>query len=399
MFPEAGGSSSFARHAFNELVSFIAGWALSLDYILTIAISAFFVPHYLGAFWPALDAPAGRRDRRDHRDRLAGLAEHPGDRRVGEPEPDPRRARPRHPGSDHLHRRGAGVEPVAARPPGRARLDADVLAPDLRAVAGDARLHRDRDRLEHGRGGGRPGPGRAAGRQLHPDRRARRVRGHDGRRAVGAARARPWRPRLHAARRGPAARLPERPGARDHLAPRARDRGHARAPLLRRRAGGDDPVHRHQRGADRDLAALVVAGRAPAAADDLLASAPSPPDAVVHDRGVLGVRGDPADPGQDRFPRQPLLVRRDAVVHDRPRRGDRVADQGSRPRAALPDRGEHPLPGRRDPGERGDRRARHVRGLDLGPRAPRRRALRRHRVDGGRARSATSSTAAARCST
>src|SRR5437588_11658393 len=59
MFPEAGGSSSFARHAFNELVSFFAGWALSLDYILTIAISAFFVPHYLGAFWPALNHPPG----------------------------------------------------------------------------------------------------------------------------------------------------------------------------------------------------------------------------------------------------------------------------------------------------------------------------------------------------
>jgi basic amino acid/polyamine antiporter, APA family len=54
MFPEAGGSSSFARHAFNELASFFAGWALSLDYIITIAISAFFVPHYLGAFFPAL---------------------------------------------------------------------------------------------------------------------------------------------------------------------------------------------------------------------------------------------------------------------------------------------------------------------------------------------------------
>src|SRR4051794_167255 len=54
MFPEAGGSSSFARHAFNEVASFFAGWALSLDYIITIAISAFFVPHYLGAFWPAL---------------------------------------------------------------------------------------------------------------------------------------------------------------------------------------------------------------------------------------------------------------------------------------------------------------------------------------------------------
>src|SRR5215218_5191534 len=54
MFPEAGGSSSFARHAFNEVVSFFAGWGQSLDYIITIAISAFFVPHYLGAFFPAL---------------------------------------------------------------------------------------------------------------------------------------------------------------------------------------------------------------------------------------------------------------------------------------------------------------------------------------------------------
>ncbi|HET8565765.1 MAG TPA: universal stress protein [Solirubrobacterales bacterium] len=59
MFPEAGGSSSFARHAFNEVVSFVAGWGLSLDYILTIAISAFFVPHYLGAFFPALGREPG----------------------------------------------------------------------------------------------------------------------------------------------------------------------------------------------------------------------------------------------------------------------------------------------------------------------------------------------------
>ncbi|TMM03853.1 MAG: universal stress protein [Actinobacteria bacterium] len=59
MFPEAGGSSSFARHAFNELASFIAGWALTLDYIITVAISAFFVPHYLGAFWPALNHNPG----------------------------------------------------------------------------------------------------------------------------------------------------------------------------------------------------------------------------------------------------------------------------------------------------------------------------------------------------
>src|SRR3954463_4101718 len=59
MYPEAGGSSSFARPAFNELVSFFAGWALTLDYIITVAISAFFVPHYLGAFWPALNHNPG----------------------------------------------------------------------------------------------------------------------------------------------------------------------------------------------------------------------------------------------------------------------------------------------------------------------------------------------------
>jgi basic amino acid/polyamine antiporter, APA family len=53
-FPEAGGSSSFARHAFNELVSFAAAWAQMLNYVITIAISAFFVPHYLSIFWTPL---------------------------------------------------------------------------------------------------------------------------------------------------------------------------------------------------------------------------------------------------------------------------------------------------------------------------------------------------------
>src|SRR6266699_242484 len=51
MFPEAGGSSSFARHAFNELWSFFAAWAQMLNYTITIAISAFFVPHYLGGLY------------------------------------------------------------------------------------------------------------------------------------------------------------------------------------------------------------------------------------------------------------------------------------------------------------------------------------------------------------
>jgi APA family basic amino acid/polyamine antiporter len=53
-YPEAGGSSSFARHAFNELVAFGAAWAQMLNYIITVAISAFFVPHYLSIFWEPL---------------------------------------------------------------------------------------------------------------------------------------------------------------------------------------------------------------------------------------------------------------------------------------------------------------------------------------------------------
>jgi APA family basic amino acid/polyamine antiporter len=57
-YPEAGGSSSFARHAFDELVSFIAAWAQMLVYVVTVAVSAFFVPHYLSIFWgPLRDNP------------------------------------------------------------------------------------------------------------------------------------------------------------------------------------------------------------------------------------------------------------------------------------------------------------------------------------------------------
>ncbi|HEX5893961.1 MAG TPA: APC family permease, partial [Solirubrobacterales bacterium] len=58
MYPEAGGSSSFARHAFNELVSFLAAWGQMLNYVITVAISAFFVPDYLSVVWePLADSP------------------------------------------------------------------------------------------------------------------------------------------------------------------------------------------------------------------------------------------------------------------------------------------------------------------------------------------------------
>jgi basic amino acid/polyamine antiporter, APA family len=59
MYPEAGGSSSFARHAFNELVSFVAAWGQMLNYTITVAISAYFVPHYLAVFWEPLGRAPG----------------------------------------------------------------------------------------------------------------------------------------------------------------------------------------------------------------------------------------------------------------------------------------------------------------------------------------------------
>ncbi len=52
--PDSGGSASFSRKAFNDLISFFAGWALLLDYIVTIAISAFSVGPYLKFFLPFL---------------------------------------------------------------------------------------------------------------------------------------------------------------------------------------------------------------------------------------------------------------------------------------------------------------------------------------------------------
>ncbi len=51
-FPEPGGSATFSRYAFNDLISFIAGWGLLLDYIVTIAISAFAIPPYVTYIFP-----------------------------------------------------------------------------------------------------------------------------------------------------------------------------------------------------------------------------------------------------------------------------------------------------------------------------------------------------------
>jgi APA family basic amino acid/polyamine antiporter len=54
MIRERGGSSSFARHAFNELIAFIAGWAILIDYLIVAALAALSVPHYLEPVTPDL---------------------------------------------------------------------------------------------------------------------------------------------------------------------------------------------------------------------------------------------------------------------------------------------------------------------------------------------------------
>ncbi|HEV3285043.1 MAG TPA: amino acid permease [Solirubrobacteraceae bacterium] len=64
LHPERSGSTVFARYAFNELVSFIAGWAILLDYIILIAVTAFSATQYLRVFW----SPLG------HRGEALGLA-------------------------------------------------------------------------------------------------------------------------------------------------------------------------------------------------------------------------------------------------------------------------------------------------------------------------------------
>jgi APA family basic amino acid/polyamine antiporter len=54
LHPERGGAATFARYAFDELWSFVAGWAILLDYLIVIAIGALAISHYLAAFWPEL---------------------------------------------------------------------------------------------------------------------------------------------------------------------------------------------------------------------------------------------------------------------------------------------------------------------------------------------------------
>src|SRR4030095_5199406 len=49
--PETGVAATFVRRVFSDLAGFITGWVLFLDFLIVMALSALFVPHYFaGAF-------------------------------------------------------------------------------------------------------------------------------------------------------------------------------------------------------------------------------------------------------------------------------------------------------------------------------------------------------------
>ena len=155
MYPEAGGSSSFARRAFNEFWSFFAAWAQMLTYIDD--------DRDLGVLRPALHrravlggaAPLARRHhRRRGRDRRAGGRSTSSASRSrpalnvtarGRRLPDPAAA-----GAGRRRARALAADAGRQRPP-RRRADLERLHP--RDPDRHARLHGHRDDLEHGRGG------------------------------------------------------------------------------------------------------------------------------------------------------------------------------------------------------------------------------------------------------
>ena len=187
MYPEAGGSSSFARHAFNELVSFVAAWGQMLNYTITVAISAFFVPHYLAVFWPWLGSSPGDiiggaalivalalinirgTEESAKLNLVLAVADLATQVDPGRDRPGPR-LQPGDPGRQHPPRRRPDLERLRARDRGR-----------------DDRLHRDRDDLQHGRGGQGRGADDPAQRRPHGRRRARPLPADPDRRALGDA--------------------------------------------------------------------------------------------------------------------------------------------------------------------------------------------------------------------
>ena len=120
---DRAGSTVFARFAFNELVSFVAGWAILLDYIILIAVTALSATHYLAAFW----SPLGDEDELEL---LVAIGDHPvrrGAQRARlledarQPDRGARRRGPRAAGAAHRPRSRGLLRPRRAAGPDRPR--------------------------------------------------------------------------------------------------------------------------------------------------------------------------------------------------------------------------------------------------------------------------------------
>ena len=321
LYPEAGGSSSFARHAFNEVDQLRR--RLGPDARLhrhggDVGVLRAALPlDLLGA---AEDESVGHRRRR-RRDRDPRHAQHRRRPGGGEALDRARGARLRDAGAPRAARHVPRVQPHDPRrqhPLGRR---ADLVEPRARGAGRDARLHRGGDRLQPGRGGARAGAERARRLQARRGSGVRDLPDAAARGAVGAAREDDRRPADDAARAAPGAgRLRQRPDPRARAEPRALGRGAPRARDLRRRPRRDDPVHRHERGRDRGLARHVLDGELPPDPRGV----PAPPS-DVQDAGAVArpLRRDPAGadhpPRRRQLRRHALLVRGDALVHGRPR--------------------------------------------------------------------------------
>ena len=332
MYPEAGGSSSFARHAFNELVSFIAAWGQMLNYTITVAISAYFVPHYLAVFWEPLGHGPG--DIIAGAILIAALA--------------------------LLNIRGSQES---------AKLNLILAVADLATQVvlvgiGLFLVFSPQVLVDNVHLGVAPSwsdfaLGIAVGMIAYTGIETISNMAEE---AIDAPKSIPRSVGITvAAVLGlylfiPLVALSAMPVTQDAAGHYSTTLGTEFAndpilgivenlglgagtdrnpPLLRRDPGRGDPPDRDQRRPDRGLPAHLLDGAAPPAPREAPPGPPPLPHPLHRDHDLRRDRDGHPAPGQDRLPGDALLVRGDALVHDRPRLGDPAATAKIRGRAAL----------------------------------------------------------------
>ena len=322
MYPEAGGSSSFARRAFNEFWSFFAAWAQMLNYVdhdrhLGVLRAALHRRPVLGrrcATSPGDIIVGALRHRRPRaRSTCVGVKESAGVNIVA------RGHRLPHPAAAGDGRRRARLLARRARRQRRTSASAPTwkrLHP--RDPDRHDRLHRHRDDLEHGRGGQGRGDDDPRRDQPRADRRVRDLLHAAGRRALRAARQQDGR-QVHDPARpaGGAGRLRRRPGpgrgqaARPRPAAARRPRSTSACSPRRSSSWPPTPASSASRGSCTRWASTA---RCPTRLRRLHPKFRTPWI------GILVFGGDREHdhaPRPGHVPGQHVLVRRDAVVHDR----------------------------------------------------------------------------------